>query len=108
MFPGKMNPRKINQMMKMLGVKTEEVEAKKVIIEQENGKIVIEEPQITLMTVQGQKTYTVVGKEKKEETASEEDIGIVMQKTGCKKKEAEKALKESNGDIAEAILKLEK
>ena len=48
--------------------------------------------------------------EKKEEGEEEgipqEDIDLVAEQTGKSKKEAEKALTETKGDIAEAIMKL--
>lgn len=38
---------------------------------------------------------------------SEDDIKLVMEETGCTREEAIKALKETNGDIAEAIIKVQ-
>ena len=59
------------------------------------------------MEAQGQKTYQIIGNpEIKDRGVPEEDIKLVMEKTGKSREEAEKALKESNGDIAEAIMKL--
>lgn len=40
-------------------------------------------------------------------TPSEDDIKLVMEQTGCTREEAIKALRETNGDIAEAILKVQ-
>ena len=43
-----------------------------------------------------------------EEKIPQGDIDLVAEQTGKSKSEAEKALKETDGDIAEAILKLTK
>ena len=113
MFPGmgKMNPRQMQAMLKQFGIKSEEVKAKRVVFELENGKVVIENPQVTAMDVQGQKTYTVMGEAREEKgvlEVPEEDIQMVMDQTGASKEDALNALKECNGDIAEAIARLKK
>lgn len=95
--------------MRQFGIKTEEIAAKRVIFELQDKKLVIEQPQVTAMVVQGQKTFTVMG-DAKEETAGipSEDIELVAEQTGATKKQAEQALIETNGDIAQAIVKLKK
>jgi len=110
-FPGKIDPRRMQAMMKQMGISTEEIPAKKVIIETSEKRIIIEPCQVSAMTVQGQKTFTVAGTERQEEKeleVSAEDVEMVAEQTGASKKEAEKALRETKGDIAEAILKLKK
>ena len=57
---------------------------------------------------QGQKIYSVVGEAKEEKTLNEEDLKMVSEQTGASKEDAIKALEESNGGIAEAIMKLKK
>jgi len=61
------------------------------------------------------KTYQIVGTPKvklskdekpKEDEIPEEDIDLVVEQNGKNAEAAKKALKESKGDIAEAILKL--
>ena len=104
---GKMNPKQMQGMMKQLGIKTEDLNAKKVIFELEDGnKLVIENPSVNVMNTQGQKIYSVVGKAKEEKGLNEDDLKMVIEQTGKTKEEAEKALNESNGNIAEAIMKL--
>jgi len=111
MFPGMggMDPRKMKMMMKQLGIKSEDIDAKRVIFELENGKLVIDNPQVSAIDMQGQKTYTVMG-EAKEEAGGvpEEDVKMVAEQAGVSEKEAKKALEEADGDIAEAISKLKK
>jgi len=104
---GKLDPKKISSMMSKLGIKQEEISAKRVIIEGEDENIIIENPQIVKIDMQGQETFQISGDIKLEETSlSEEDIKVVMEKTGKSRLEAEVALKQANGDLAEAILSL--
>jgi len=107
---GKINPRQMNQMMRRLGINVKEIEnVEKVIIQTDTKQYIFENASVTMMDAQGQKTYQITGKpqivEKKEEIPKA-DIDLVMEQTGKTKKEAEAALKETKGDIAEAILKL--
>jgi nascent polypeptide-associated complex subunit alpha len=91
MFPGGMNPKNMGRMMRQMGIKTEEINAKSVEVFLEDGKkLVFKNPQIQLMQVQGQKTYTL----------------MVCEQTNVSEEEAKKALEEFNGDIAKAIEKL--
>ncbi len=115
MFPGMgrgMDPKSLERMMKQLGIKTEEIKAKKAIFELENGKkLVIEKPSINAMTVQGKKTYTVMGEEKEEQGKKEipeEDIAMVAEQTGASREKAKKALEKNDGDIAKTIIELKK
>ena len=123
MFPGKISPRMIKQMEKMMkemGMETEELKALKVTIELEDELLVFEKPKVHVMDMFGSKAYTISGKVKrikKEEDIkdeevkleiTEEDIQLVMDQCNVSKEEALKVLEECNGDIAEAILKLSK
>jgi nascent polypeptide-associated complex subunit alpha len=108
MMPGGMDPKKMQALMKQMGIKSEEVEATKVTIETSSGAIVIENPQVTQITVQGQRSFQISGEVRTEAKASEEDIKLVMEKTGASAEAARDALEKSGGDIAEAILLLSK
>ena len=113
MFPGmgKMNPKQMQAMMKQFGIKSEELPAEKVIIEAKGKRIVIENPQINVVEMQGQKTYTVSGVEKMEAGTPgipEEDIAMVAEQAKVSKEKARKAIEETEGDIAAAIEKLKK
>lgn len=96
-------------MMKQLGLQQEEIPADRVIIEKPDGKIVIENPSVSRISIQGQETFQISGDVSDEPAGirgfSEEDVKTVMEKTGCSKLEAEAAL-EKSGDLAEAILEL--
>ncbi len=110
MFPGMggLDPRKMKMMMKQLGIKSEEIDAKRVIFELENGKLIIDNPQVSAIDMQGQKTYTVVGNAREEKGVPSEDVKMVAEQAKVSEKEATKALEENDGDIAEAISKLKK
>jgi len=112
MMPGNMNPRQLNQMMRRFGINVKEIEnVKKVTIQTDTKEYVFENPDVTMMDAQGQTTYQVIGKPKimeRKEEIPQDDVKLVMEQTGKSEKEAKKALDETKGDIAEAILKLKK
>ena len=61
------------------------------------------------MTVMGQETYQVTGtavEVEKEIEIPQEDIEMVANTAGVRAADAEEALRETAGDLAEAILKL--
>ena len=99
-----MDPKKMQQMMKQMGIAQENVNASKVIIEKEDGNIIIENPSIVKIKVQGQESFQISG-DVKEDEISEQDIKTVMEKTGTNEEEARKTL-EKTGDLAQAILEL--
>ncbi|XRO74709.1 nascent polypeptide-associated complex protein [Methanocaldococcus sp. 28A] len=122
MFPGKVNPRMLKKMQKMMkdfGMETEDLNPKKVIFVFDDEEWVFEEPKVQVMDILGVKTYSITGKPKKvkkenmeeEEDVkveiTEEDVELVAKQCNVSKEEARKALEKCNGDIAEAILKLE-
>ncbi len=105
MFPN-IDPKKMQTLMKQMGLSQENIEATRVIIEKEDGKIIINSPSVTRMKIQGQESFQIAGDvEEFSDGFSDEDIKTVMEKTGASEKEARKALEET-GDLAEAIMKL--
>ena len=114
---GRMNPRQVKQAMKRLGIKSEDIDGvEEVIIRTKSKEYIIKDAAVTVMEMQGQKTFQILGEpeirtrtvtEKKEETKiPEEDIHLVMEQTGRTEEEAIRALKDTGGQPAEAILKL--
>lgn len=92
--------------MKQMGIKQEEIDALRVIIEKEDGKIIIENPSVLKIDMQGNESFQISGDVREiEEKYNENDVKTVMEKTGCSKEQAIKAL-EKTGDLAEAILEL--
>ena len=112
MIPGMggLNPKKMQAVMKQLGMSQEEIDASKVTIEkQDNSKLIIKNPSVIKMNIQGQEMYQISGGEIEEISAekfSKEDVETVVEKTGCSESRAKTALEETNGDLAEAIIKL--
>jgi len=106
MFPGGMNPKNMGRMMKQMGIKNDELNASKVIIETDGKTIVFENPSVQVMEVQGQKTYTIMGDTKEESAIPEDDVKMVMESAKASEEQALKALEENDGDIAQAIMKL--
>lgn len=105
-----MNPMQMKKLMKQLNIKSEDIDAKKVTIELSDGRLIIENPKVTAIEMQGQRTYTILGEERIEKASklkiSEEDIKLVQEKTGRSPEEVKKALEKANGDIASAIKSL--
>ncbi|AMQ18561.1 nascent polypeptide-associated complex protein [Thermococcus peptonophilus] len=105
-----MNPRQMKKLMKQLGIKMEELEGvEEVVLKMKGKEIILKEPAVTVMVVQGEKTYQIIpGSEEVREILgiSEEDIKLVMEQAGVDHDTAKKALEEAKGDLAEAILKL--
>lgn len=112
MFPRRIDRRQMERVMKQMGIKTQELEGvQEVVIRLTDKEIVIPHAQVTLTDMAGQRSYQVVGQEferKPEFQPSEEDIKLVIEQTGVEREVAARALKETEGDIAEAILRLKK
>ena len=93
----------MEKVMKQMGIKQEKIEADEVIIKRSSGNIIIKNPSVTKVNMQGQETFQIMGDV--EEGFNEEDIQAIIDQTNCSRKEAEKALKE-HGDLADAIMSL--
>jgi nascent polypeptide-associated complex subunit alpha len=106
---GGLDPKKMQAMMKQMGIAQKEIDATRVIIEKNDGnKLVIENPSVTKITMQGQDSFQITGNAREETSKleiSELDITTVMEKTGVSRKQAIEAL-EKTGDLADAILEL--
>ena len=107
MIPG-MNAAKMQGMMKKMGISQVQLPVRKVIFEMADGNLVINEPSVLKVKMQGQETYQVSGEavEESAESFSDEDVALVVEKTGKSEDEVREALEESDGDIAEAIVGL--
>ena len=115
MFPG-IDPKKMQGMMKQMGINQEEIDATRVIIEREDGgRIIIDEPSVVKINMQGQENFQVSGDVSEVEGGeietgdleevvdnTEEDIKTLMDKCNCIEEEARMALE----DLTEAILEL--
>jgi len=121
MIPGgRANPRQMRQAMKRLGIEQEQMDGvEEVVIRTATKEYVIRDANVTAMTAQGQKIWTVVGEpivrdrvgaKKPEGSAAlaipEEDVKLVAEKAGVSEEEARKALEDAGGEPAEAIIRL--
>ena len=121
---GGMNPRKMKQMMKQMGIDVDELDAERVVIETGDGDLVFSAPQVTRMDAQGQQTYQIVGEPDEVADAGaggddagdadadvdaipDSDIAIVAERAGVPESEARAALEATDGDLAAAIANLE-
>jgi nascent polypeptide-associated complex subunit alpha len=106
---GKINPKQMQAMMRQMGIAQEDIDAARVVIEKtDNSKIVIDNPSVQKIKMQGQESFQITGDAREESGSafSEEDVKLVMEKTGKPEGEARSALEETGGDIAEAIVNL--
>jgi len=107
-----MNPRQMQKMMKQMGIQQDDIDdAVRVEIICESRKIVIEPCQVAKVNMMGQKTWQVMGESREESLdstpeISDDDIKTVMEQAGCPEAEARKAIEDSEGDLAAAIMKL--
>jgi nascent polypeptide-associated complex subunit alpha len=129
MIPGGMrNQRQMEMAMRRLGMTTEPIDGvEEVIIRTKDKEHVFRLPEVTILQVQGVKTYQVVGAaEVRARTAGgpasaspaapaapaepvgppEEDVRLVMEQANVDHETAVDALLETDGQPAEAILKL--
>jgi nascent polypeptide-associated complex subunit alpha len=109
MLPG-MNPKKMKQMMKQLGMQVEQIEdVSQIVITTPKGQYIFDNAEVSAMTMQGVTTYQVLGEPRFEPAAPlipAEDVRLVVDQTGATEEAAKKVLAETKGDIAEAIMRL--
>ena len=118
----RMNSREQKRMMQRMGMNMDTVaDVQQVIIRTADKDIVIDEPEVAILQVQGQKMYQVIGGQVSEQAPSqrdvtaaaakpafsEEDVQLVADQTGKSLEKAKEALQECSGDLAKAILLLQ-
>jgi len=122
-----MSPKQMARMMKKMGIEQKEIQGvKEVIFRFSDKEWVISNPQVTAIKQSGAETFQVGGSkteraisgssssetESVEEVATPEieipmeDAALVAGQTGVDIETAKEALKETEGDLAAAILKL--
>ncbi len=116
-----MNPREQKRMMQRMGMNMDSVaDVQQVIIRTNDKDIIIDEPEVAILQVQGQKMYQIIGGQVSEQAPaqrqaaaaatpafSEEDVQLVADQTGRSLEKAKEALQECGGDLAKAILLLQ-
>ncbi|MCS7144152.1 MAG: nascent polypeptide-associated complex protein [Archaeoglobaceae archaeon] len=104
------NAKQMKKMMKQMGIEMEEIDAKEVIIKTSTEELIFRNPNVTKISAKGMETFQVVGEYEVVKIApqiSEEDVKLVMEQANVDEERARKALIEANGDIAEALLRLQ-
>ncbi|MEF8784387.1 MAG: nascent polypeptide-associated complex protein [Haloarculaceae archaeon] len=124
---GGLNPSKMKQMMKQMGIDIEEIDAEEVVIRTADEELVFTDAEVQLMDAQGQETYQVVGSPETRERGAgssepaledgddadtddgipQDDIDLVAQRTGAGEDAAREALEATDGDLAAAVERLE-
>ncbi len=111
----RLSPREVRRMMQRLGMEMQELsDVRKVVFYMSGKQLVVEDPQVMAMKIGGQTVYQVMGEAvevKEEEKPSipaftEEDVQLVAAQAGVSLEEARKALEQTQGDLAQAILLL--
>jgi len=125
-----MNPRKMKQMMKQMGIDVSELDAEEVVIRTADEELVFTDAQVTRMDAQGQATYQIVGEPESRERGAgdagadeaggdadadanagagvpDEDVQIVAERAGVPADQAREALEAEDGNLAAAIARLE-
>ncbi len=116
MIGGRMNERQIRRMMQQAGIKTSEMDG---VVQVDfiltDRRISVKNPQVTIMDIQGTRTYQVVGGQEVtgdvseppktgESDLNEDDLNLVIQKTGADREKAAEALRKNGYKPAEAII----
>ncbi|NOQ38515.1 nascent polypeptide-associated complex protein [archaeon] len=109
MMPG-MNPKQMKSMMKQMGMQMVEIDATEVVIKCADKEIVISNPQVSKVKAMGNETFQIVGevseRSPEAEKFTDEDIKMVAEQGEVSEDDARTALEETDGDIAEAIMKV--
>lgn len=108
----KLNPRKMQQMMRRMGIQQQDIEdAQQVIIRCSDREIVIDNPSVAKVNMMGQETFQISGQESERslDTKPEinnDDVNTVMEQAGVAESKARQAIEEAKGDLAQAIMSL--
>ncbi|UCC28266.1 MAG: hypothetical protein JSW29_02130, partial [Candidatus Bathyarchaeota archaeon] len=87
-------------------------DVQQVIMKTRTKEIIIEQPEVAVMDMHGQKIFQVTGEKivekaiESEVTIPEEDVQLVAQQAKVSVEEAKTALEQTKGDLAQAILLL--
>ena len=114
----RMNDRQMKQAMKKMGIKQTSIDdVTEVIIRTKTNEIVIRGADVVCVEMGGSKSYQIsgvetirelgaAGEEAPDVTFASEDVNLVMSQTGCDREKAVEALTATDGQPAEAILKI--
>jgi len=106
----RISPRETRRMMQRMGLSMSPMDVQEVVLKTREKEICIENPEVAVLEVQGQKFFQVVGGKvtekpiEKKFTVPEEDVQLVAQQAKVSLDQARAALEQTNGDLAQAIL----
>lgn len=114
----RVDARQARRMMQQMGMKVSEIpDVQQVIIKTPDREITIERPSVAVLNMRGQQIFQVVGQptERAPEAppppqkpaVAEEDAQLVAQQANASLEEAKRALEETGGNLAQAILLLQ-
>jgi nascent polypeptide-associated complex subunit alpha len=109
----RINPREAKRVMQRMGLNMNTMpNVEQVIFKTSTKEIVIENPEVAVLDMQGQKIFQVTGEKIVEKTIEKktvipgEDAQLVATQARVSLKEARAALEQTKGDLAQAILLL--
>lgn len=110
MMPG-LDPKMMKQAMKRMGISQEEMGAQAVIIVLEDKQLVFDAPSVQKITMKGEDSFQLSGSYREEaivaeSTIDDSDVTAVAEQAGVSEDEARRALEQTRGDIAAAIIQL--
>jgi len=121
---GGLDPSKMQEMMKQMGIDVDEIDAEEVIIRTPDEELVFTDADVQRMDAQGQQTYNIVGAPESRERGDaapldggdgesgdggipQDDVDLVAGRTGVDEARAREALEATDGDLAAAVERLE-
>ena len=107
----KMDNRQARRAMERMGINMKEIpNVEEVIIRTSEKEMHITNASVSEVNAQGNRVFQVVGDveetEVEKKAFNEEDVLLVQQQAGVSRERAVAALKETDGEVARAILKL--
>ena len=113
---GGLDPSKMQQMMKQMGIDIDELDVEEVIIRTTDEELVFTDADVQRMDAQGQETYTVVGTPESRDADEaelesgddddgipQEDVETVADRAGVSEDAARQALQDNDGMPLDAI-----
>ena len=110
--PSSFDNRQTRRMLERMGVSMDQIpDVEEVIIRTPDKDLVIKNASVSEMKVKGNRVFQIMGEDVEERLREKpkytrEDVLLVAQQANVSEAKAEQALKDTNGDLAQAILRL--
>jgi nascent polypeptide-associated complex subunit alpha len=109
----RISPREAKRLMKRMGLSMGAIpDVEQVVLKTRTKEIIIENPEVAVMEMRGQKIFQITGERITEKAIErklmipEEDVQLVAQQANVSLDQARAALEQTQGDLAQAILLL--